>query len=187
MFEEQYCQFAPQGAQAKLWFNPSFIRKNQKASETNAPLVISAIPTGQSQFGHTNCPVRALRLYRRRTTDQGIRKGRKHLFIPIKDVKPGVEVSGATISRWICIAITTAPEGQHMVPPSGVKADEVRAVSTSLCFFTSTPLSQVLEASHWHSGGTFSQFYLRDLAPQEWSIRSAGSVVAAGQVVTLPS
>jgi hypothetical protein len=63
MFEEQYCQFAPQGAQAKLWFNPSFIWKNQRASETNAPLIIPAIPMGQSQFGHSNCPVGALRIY----------------------------------------------------------------------------------------------------------------------------
>jgi hypothetical protein len=51
MFEEQYCQFAPQGAQSKLWFNASFIRKNQRAFETNAPLVIPAIPTSHSQFG----------------------------------------------------------------------------------------------------------------------------------------
>jgi hypothetical protein len=112
------------------------------------------------------------------------------LFIPLKDVKDvkhGVEVSGATISRWICSTITTAHEGQHVDPPSGVKAHEVRAVSTSLRLFTSTPLSQVLEAGRWHSGGTFSRFYLRDLVPQASSISSAGPLVAAGQVVTLAS
>jgi hypothetical protein len=187
MFGDEYCQLAPLGARAKLSFNPSFIRKNQRAHETNAPLVIPAIPTGQEQFGHPNCPVRALKIYRRRTTDQGIRKGRKHLFIPLKDVKQGVEISGTTISRWICNTITITHDSQQANPPSGVKAHEVRAVATSLRLFTSTPLNQVLEAGRWHSGGTFSKFYLRDLVPQQLSIRSAGSVVAAGQVVTLPS
>jgi hypothetical protein len=92
MFEEKYCIFVPHGAKATLWFNPSFIRKNQRASETNASLIIPALPTGQSQFCQVNCPVRALRIYSRRTKDTAIQKGQQHLFIPIKDVKPGVEV-----------------------------------------------------------------------------------------------
>jgi hypothetical protein len=46
MYDDIYCNFAPYGAQVKLSFNPTFIRKNQRASETNAPLIIPAIPTG---------------------------------------------------------------------------------------------------------------------------------------------
>jgi hypothetical protein len=86
MYDEKYCYFAPLGAQVKLSFNPSFIRKNQRASETNAPLIIPAIPTGTAQFGHPNCPVRALKYYYRRTKDPTVRKGRQHMFIPLKDV-----------------------------------------------------------------------------------------------------
>jgi hypothetical protein len=186
MFGDQYCQFSPHGAQVRLSFNPSLIRKNQRASETNAPLIIPAIPTGKEQCGHPNCPVRALKLYRRRTRHSSARVGRQHLFIPLKDVKQGVEVSGSTISRWICSTITSAHEQATNNPPSGVKAHEVRAVSTSLRLFNSTPLQQVLEAGRWKSGGTFTQFYLRDLVPQAESIKSAGSVGAAGAVVSLP-
>jgi hypothetical protein len=187
MYDDLYCQFAPFGAQVKLSFNPSFIHKNQKAYETNAPLTIPAIPTGKEQFGHPNCPVRALKHYHRRTRDQSIRKRRQHMFIPLKDVKPGIEISGATISRWICTTITSAHSSQTGETPPGVKAHEVRAVSTSLRLFSSTPLNQVIAAGRWHSVGTFSKFYLMDLVSQEASIRSAGSIVAAGQVVILPS
>jgi hypothetical protein len=101
MYDDIYCNFAPYGAQVKLSFNPAFIRKNQRASETNAPLIIPAIPTGKQQFGHPNCPVRALKYYHRRTRDPSIRKGRLHMFIPLKDVNQGHELSGSTISRWI--------------------------------------------------------------------------------------
>jgi hypothetical protein len=70
-------------------------------------------------------------------------------------------------------------------PPPNVKAHDVRAVATSLQLFHNTPLKRVIEAGRWHNGGTFSSFYLRDLAPQTSSIRSAGAVVAAGQVISL--
>jgi hypothetical protein len=186
MFDEKYCYFAPYGAHVKLSFNPSFIRKNQRVNETNAPLVIPAIPTGKTQFGHINCPVRALKYYHRRTTDPNIRKGRQHMFIPLKDVKPGHEIRSSTISRWICSTIINAHHSLSDPLPSGIKAHEVRAVATSLRLFSKTPLSQILEAGRWHSGGSFSKFYLRDLVSQENSIRSAGSMVAAGQVVSLP-
>jgi hypothetical protein len=82
MYDDKYCYFAPLGTQVKLSFNPSFIRKNQRASETNALLIIPAILTGKSQFGHPNCPVRALKYYHRRTRDPAVRKGRQHMFNP---------------------------------------------------------------------------------------------------------
>jgi hypothetical protein len=70
MFDKKYCIFAPFGALIKLSFNP--IRKNQRASETNAPLIIPAIHTGIEQFGHPNCPV---------SKDPKVRKGRLYMFI----------------------------------------------------------------------------------------------------------
>jgi hypothetical protein len=185
MFDDNYCQFAPFGAQVKLSFNPSFIRKNQKVTETNAPLVIPAIPTGQAQYGHPNCPVRALKYYHRRTKDPLLRKGRSHMFIPLKDVKPGHEISSSTISRWICSTIIDAHQALSDPLPAGIKAHEVRAVATSLRLFSRTPLTHIIEAGRWHSGGSFTKFYLRDLVSQANSIKAAGSVVAAGQVVSL--
>jgi hypothetical protein len=185
MHDDKYCYFAPLGAHVKLSFNPSFIRKNQRASETNAPLLIPAIPTGQAQFGHPNCPVRALKYYHRRTRDPAIRKGRLHMFLPLKDVNPGREISSSTISRWICNTIIEAHNSHSDPLPSGIKAHEVRAVATSLRLFSRTPLNQIIEAGRWHSSCTFSKFYLRDLVSQENSIRSAGKIVAAGQVVSL--
>jgi hypothetical protein len=172
MFDDKYCQFAPFGAQVKLSFNPSFIRKNQRVTETNAPLVIPAIHTGLAQFGHPNCLVRALKYCHRRTPDPLIRQ-------------PGHEISSGTISRWICSTIIEAHQSLSDPLPSGIKAHEVRAVAPSLRLFSKTPLNHIIEAGRWHSGGSFSNFYLRDLVSQENSIRSAGAIVAEGQVVSL--
>jgi hypothetical protein len=185
MYDDIYCNFAPYGAHVKLSFNPAFIRKNQRVSETNAPLLIPAIPTGKQQFGHPNCPVRALKYYHRRTRDPSIRKGRLHMFIPLKDVNQGHELSSSTISRWICSTIISAHQSFSGKTPLDIKAHEMRAVATSLRLFSKTPINQIITAGRWHSGGSFTKFYLRDLISQEASIKSAGSLVAAGQVVSL--
>jgi hypothetical protein len=109
------------------------------------------------------------------------------MFIPLKEVKTGIEISEATISRWNCTTIKSAYSTQSGETPPGVKAHEVRAVSTSPRLFSNTHFNQVIEAGSWHSGGTFSKFYLRDLVSQEASIRSPGSIVTAVLLVTLPS
>ena len=45
------------------------------------PLVIPEVPTGKPDFGAPNCPVRALRYYRRYLTEHpGLRKDRRRLL-----------------------------------------------------------------------------------------------------------
>ena len=81
------------------------MRKNQKPN-VNDPWYIPAAPTGKSEFGAPNCPVRAPRYYHRYQTEHTeLRKGRRRLFIPIKDNNAGKELSAATIFRWICTTI----------------------------------------------------------------------------------
>ena len=57
MFDQKYLQFKPKGAGV----SPKFMRKNQKPNQVNDPWYIPAVPTGKSEFGAPNCPVRALR------------------------------------------------------------------------------------------------------------------------------
>jgi hypothetical protein len=94
----------------------------------------------------------------------------------LKDVNQGNEISGSTISRWICSTITTAHQSISGHAPQDIKAHEIRAVATSLRLFSKTPINQIIAAGRWHSGGSFSKFYLRDLISQETSIKSAGSI-----------
>ena len=92
MFDPKYIQFKPKGAGVTLYFSPEFMRKNQKPSQVNDPWFIPAVPTGKSEFGTPNCPVRALHYYHRYLTEHP-------------------ELSAATISRWICTTIVNSHAG----------------------------------------------------------------------------
>ena len=82
------------------------MHKNQKPNQVNDPWYIPAVPTGKSEFGAPNCPVRALRYYQRHLTEHPqLRNDRRRPFVPIKDNNAGKELSASTISRWICTTI----------------------------------------------------------------------------------
>ena len=75
----------------------------QSYSETNNPWYIPVVPTGKSEFGAPNCPVRASRYHHRYMSGHPeLKKGRRRLFIPVKDNYARKKLSAATISRWIC-------------------------------------------------------------------------------------
>ena len=106
MFDQRHIQFKPKGAGIMLYFSPEFMRKNQKLNQANDTWYIPAVPTGKSEFGAPNCPVRALRYYHRYLTEHPeLRNARRRLFVPIKDNNAGKELSAATISTWISTTI----------------------------------------------------------------------------------
>ena len=74
-FDQNYIQFKPKGAGVTLYFSPEFMRKNQKPNQVNDPWYIPAVPTGKSEFGAPNCPVRALRYYHRHLTEHPEKRG----------------------------------------------------------------------------------------------------------------
>ena len=76
------------------------MRKNQKPNQVNDPWYIPAVPTGKSEFGAPNCPVRALSYYHRYLTEHPEpRKDRRRLFVPVKDNNAGKEFSAPTKAR----------------------------------------------------------------------------------------
>ena len=167
-FDQNYIQFKPKGAGVTLYFNPEFMRKNQKPNQVYDPWYFSAVPTGKSEFGAPNCPVRALRYYHRYLTEHPeLRKDRCRLFAPIKDNKAGKELSASTISRLICTTIVDSHAAVHNSRnlSGSVKAHKVRGVATSLQLFNKVDLHSIMKAARWSSGGTFISFYLRDLCP----------------------
>ena len=166
------------------------MRKSQKLNLVNDPWYIPAVPTGKSEFGATNCPVRALHYYHRHLTEHPeLRKDRRCPFVPVKDNNAGKELSASTISRWICTTIVDSHAAiQNSRNLSGsVKAHEVRAVATSLQLFNKVDLHSVMNAGRWSSGGTFTYFYLRDLCPQADSLQGAGPIVAVGDIIRISS
>ena len=188
-FDQNYIQFKPKGAGVTLYFSPEFMRKNQKPNQIDDPWYIPAVPTGKSEFGAPNCPVRALHYYHRYLTEHPkLRKDRRHLFVPIKDNNAGKKLSASTISRWICTTIVDSHAAiQNSRNLSGsVKAHEVRAVAISLQLLDKVDLHSVMKARRWSSGGTFTSFYLRDLCPQADILQRAGPIGAAGDIAGSP-
>ena len=185
VFDPQCIQFRPKGSGVTLYFSPEFMWKNQRPNQ-----VIQVVLTGKPDFGAPNCPVGALRYYKRYMTGHPeLRKGRHHLFIPIKDNNAGKELSAASISCWICTTIADSHATLQVSKsiPGKVKAHEVCAVATSLQLFNKVDLQAVMKAERWSSGGTFISFYLQDLCPQADSIQKTGPVVAAVEIVEISS
>ena len=56
VFDPKYIQFKSK---------PVFKRKNKRPNQVNDPWYIPAVPTGKSEFGAPNCPVRSLRYFHR--------------------------------------------------------------------------------------------------------------------------
>ena len=121
------------------------MRKNQTPNEVNDPWDNSAVPTGKSDFDAPNCPVRALRYYHRYMTEHPeLKKGRRRLFIPIKDNNAGKELCATTISRWI---YTTTVDSHAALRdsksiPGNIKAHVVCAVQ----LFNKVGLQAVMKA-----------------------------------------
>ena len=139
------------------------------------------------KFGAPNCPVRALRCHHRYITEHPeLRKGRRRLFIAIKDNNAGKELSAATISRWICTTIVDSHAA--LQKSKTIKAHEVPAVATLLQLCNKV-LKTVMKAGRWSNGATFTSFYLRDLCPQadHIPVRKTGPVVVAGEIVMISS
>jgi hypothetical protein len=91
----------------KLYPAIDFIAKSQALDTVTQPIKVNAFSlVGEGDPDRKLCPVRALLHYRRVTSSESIRKGRRKLFI---SYKPSFqkEVSKSTISSWIVKMIQT--------------------------------------------------------------------------------
>ena len=163
---------------ATLIPEPGFMAKNETPSFKPEPIRLQAL----GQFGNDNqslalCPVRALRVYLRRT--QAIRADRLRLFLSLNaHVK---DISKATISRWIVLAVRMAYE--RLTPRDlsfmRINAHEVRAVSATWAYYNNTSLRDVMQAAFWRAETTFTSFYLRSLQQQAGDLYQLGDLCSA--------
>ena len=85
-----------------------------------------------------------------------------------------MELSVATISRWICKTIADFQAAFKNSKSASVKAYEVQAVATSSQLFNKVDLQAVRKAGRLSRGGTFTSFYLRNSSSQADSLRKTG-------------
>ena len=115
------------------------------------------------------------------------KKGRRRLFIPIKDNNAGKEASVATISRWICTTIVDIHAATQKSKRISRIVKALCSSATLLQLFNKVDLQTVMKARRWSSRGTFTSFYLRDLCPQADHIHvyKTGPVVAAEEIIVI--
>ena len=178
-------QHKPDWSAVSFDFAENFLAKNQIPDGTRNKLrafLIPALGRGASdQSDLLLCPIRALRIYFRRTSDRRTRDS--HLLIPILGRRPSVTKN--TISNWITSVVRGAYDKKHvhLHQLHRVSAHEVRALATSWQFRHTLSLEAVMDAASWRSHSTFSSFYLRDVTFIADDLLKLGPVVAAQRVV----
>ena len=176
--------FEPDGS-VSLRFLPEFLAKNQVPGEPSPVIFIKPLssilcPDDEDRL---LCPVRALRLYRRRSKPLRAVSQRR-LFISLNP-DYNRDVSKVTLARWLTGVIQKAYEKVGGCNELSARAHEIRAWATSLAFAHSLLLTAIMEAAFWKSQGTFIEFYLRDVSRlREDGSRGIQSLVAAQSVLS---
>ena len=179
-------------SQITLSYDEEFIAKTERPGDPSTKYKPVDIP-GMHQLFHESetedrslCPVRALRMYRKRT--ENFRVNSKRLFLSINE--PHGSVTKGTISSWIKKVILESHKNasENDVKLLKVTAHEVRAVATSLVFTTSHSLESVKHAAQWRTDGTFQRHYLREFSFHHLNqIKSLGLIIAGRNIISLPS
>jgi integrase len=127
------------------------------------------------------CPVRALRIYLKRTDP--LRTRQIKLFISFK---PGFnkDIAVNTISGWLKQTIIQAYDAssENTRQLYGIKAHQVRSMAASWAFLRNASLESILEAGNWRAHNTFTHFYLKDLSHIREQMMILGPVVAASHI-----
>ena len=165
------------GSDACLSYVPEFVAKTESFSN---PLPRSFLVKSRSDFAAglevdlLLCPVRALRVYLRRTDFFS------SSALPVRLSSPSL--SKNAISFFLREVIHEA--GTSRLEGSPVRAHSIRGVLTSTTFHWNWSVSSVLESATWRTNSVFTSFYLCDFQHEFADIRSLGSFVAAGEQIS---
>ena len=175
----------PQGEWIQFRTKLGFISKTQlhRSTEPFKPIRIPALTTilAPDDDDRRLCPVRILNTYLRRT-NQLVPPNSDQLFISYKQGY-NATINMTTISNWLVKAVREAYSVVGVnIPPSNVKAHDVRAMSASLAALRNVAMKNILESAQWKSDSTFISFYLKDLSHCADGLFKLGPLVAAQQL-----
>ena len=165
----------------------SFVAKTElvnKGSSVLKEVEVKALGTSlgpDMQEDYTLCPVRALRIYMKRS-DKFRSESQKKLLISVQEGM-NKDISKNTISGWLKKAVSVCYE--HSSPDTQrlyhVKAHDVRSMSASWAFFRNVSLESIMSACSWKSHNTFTSYYLKDLTRIQGDMLCLGPLVVAKQ------
>ncbi|XP_038163380.1 uncharacterized protein LOC119798106 [Cyprinodon tularosa] len=155
-------KFSLDGTRVVLLPNPAF---EPKVLGSYSPIELMAFhpPPFSSQEQerlHSLCPVRALRIYVRRTIQ--VRKS-DQLFVSWAKNHNGKAVSKQRLAHWITDAISLAYSSKGHQPPEGLRAHSTRGLSSSWALLRGVSLQEICAAASWASSHTFTRFYKLDV------------------------
>ena len=164
---------------------PHFVAKNQDPSKDDprfGPFAIPALPREDNGNRPLLCPVRAVKIYLKRT--KKMRSKCQRLFL--HPITPDTPVAKNTISCWIRDVIRQAHINVNVKPPDRIRAHSVGGLGSLLQYSINRALHQVLQAGTWASQTTFTKAYLRLFTVKFFDKFSLelGPVVAAQSIVT---
>ena len=170
--------------EASFVFVPGFVAKTQDPSSQDPrfdSFTIPALPkASDNPNGRLLCPVRAVKLYLRRTAPH--RPACERLFLTTGPNPK--EIAKNTISFWLRKTIARAYElAGRSLPVPAPRARETRGIAPSLLYRKNFALPQVLSAGMWRRHTTFTRHYLQDLAYKSLDTYHLGPVVAAQALV----
>ena len=138
--------------------SPEFLAKNESLNYISNKITLAKMSRFSSvKEDELLCPVRALKLYIKMT--KHLRAGSNKLFICYKKNQHN-PASKDSISKWIVKTIKVAYSEPNL---EGVRAHDVRSLSSSWALFQGTSVQDIMEAASWKSENTFTSFYMRDM------------------------
>ena len=154
-------------AEGEKWYSPIVVRRLSNLATDEEDLKL--------------CPVRALLAYDKYA--KKLSKDRSFFFLSLQ--APHHPVKKQTISSWAVRLIKDvyASATDTDLRITGVKAHEIRAISTSLALQATHALSSVIATATWKSHSTFTSFYLKDMSGQQENLHTIGPCVVAGHTL----
>ena len=134
--------FTTNFSQVSIAVRKGFLYKNQTMSRTPNNIVF---PSLSEQI--SNCPVRALDLYLKKTYSYSLHR---YFFNP-KTHKP---LNNSTLAYWLCKAI------KMLVPGAMPRSHDVRKQAFSLSWARGTPLPTIVRQGFWQNQTPFINKYL---------------------------
>ena len=180
--DSQHLRFNQSDGSVSLILKTGFLAKNQLPSVKPDPIIVPSLARicKKEHLDRLLCPVRSLKFYLKITNSY--HQNRTRRFPPIKGNQ---DISKDTISRWISYTIKLAYRKltKRDISFLKIKANEVRALSSSWAFFDKVPLNDILQAAVWNRSSTFARFYLRDMSQQAENLQNLGPIFMVAQEV----
>jgi len=171
--------------EALVFPDPKFIPKTRRGISSGRPFVIRSLTnhTGKDSTDRFLCPVRALRVFLRKTGKPGFLKGRDRLFLPLDENKADLSAHGHKSQLIAAIKEAYAAMDLRLAEEFSLRMHDTRMLAFSLASASGVSLESILTSGSWKSHTTFTNTYLRSMAVYADSLYSLGPLSLPGSVV----